>query len=321
MPVTAYSVSAGTGTVTPGFVLKQPDLAGTLEALAAEGPGLLYGGALGEKLVARLAELATNRQTGLGDEDAHARRKNILAGVRNLLAAVALLQPLVLVVEGMHWADKASLDVLSDVVHASDPLPIFVLLVTRPDDRSLYVLDGVMRTELRGLSTDEQVRLVQTRLGVRDGARRICGDLLSRVGGNPFFLLEMVDALLERGALEIREIDGPGGEAIAVLARTDRADADFDALPSTLEQLLGDRLRELPPEERAGRVDEASEHAGHDDDEAFVHDDDHTVVSDRRAGQAGLQPRRGARHQDAERSRVVHGREVEDHEWRVEPDA
>jgi gamma-glutamyltranspeptidase / glutathione hydrolase len=40
-----------------GAVLKQPDLAGTLEALAAEGPSLLYGGALGRKLIERVVEL------------------------------------------------------------------------------------------------------------------------------------------------------------------------------------------------------------------------------------------------------------------------
>ena len=40
-----------------GAVLKQADLARTLEALANEGPGLLYGGALGQKLVDRLTEL------------------------------------------------------------------------------------------------------------------------------------------------------------------------------------------------------------------------------------------------------------------------
>lgn len=49
--------TAGAGTVAPGFVLKQPDLARTLEALAAEGPGLLYGGALGHKILDRLNEL------------------------------------------------------------------------------------------------------------------------------------------------------------------------------------------------------------------------------------------------------------------------
>jgi gamma-glutamyltranspeptidase/glutathione hydrolase len=40
-----------------GAVLRQPALAGTLEALATEGPKLLYGGALGRKVIDRLAEL------------------------------------------------------------------------------------------------------------------------------------------------------------------------------------------------------------------------------------------------------------------------
>ena len=221
-------------------------------ALIAGAGGGAAGGDASNPMVARLAELATNRQTAAaGDDDAHARKRNIVAGVRNLMAAIALAQPLVLVVEGIQWADKASLEVLGEMVHGNDPLPIFVLLVTRPDDRVVHVLEGVMRTELRGLGPEEQVRLVETRLGVRGGARQVCADLLPKVGGNPFFLLEMIDALLERGALEIRENEVEGGDREAVLARTDRADAGFKGLPSTLEQLLGDRIRELPPEEHA----------------------------------------------------------------------
>jgi eukaryotic-like serine/threonine-protein kinase len=219
--------------------------------IARAGGGAAVGDA-SSPMVARLAELATNRQGIRGEDDeAHGRRKNIVAGVRNLLAAIALAQPLVLVIEGTHWGDKSSLDILSEIVHGSDPLPILVLVVTRPDERVLQLLDGLMRVELRGLLHDEQVRLVKTRLGVREGARQVCADLLPKVGGNPFFLLEMIDALLERGALEIRETQASEGERIAVLVKTDRADAGFRELPSTLEQLLGDRLHELPPEEHA----------------------------------------------------------------------
>jgi serine/threonine protein kinase/tetratricopeptide (TPR) repeat protein len=217
--------------------------------IAKAGGGAAAGNAT-SPMVARLAELATNRQmAGNLEEDAHGRRKQIVAGVRNLLAVIAFASPLVLVVEGLHWGDKASLDVLSEIVHSSDPLPIFVLLVSRPEERVVHVTEGLMRVELRGLTPDEQVRLVETRLGVRDGARQVCADLLPKVGGNPFFLLEMVDALLERGALEIRETEGPGDERVAVLVRTAREDAGFGALPSTLEQLLGDRIRELPAPE------------------------------------------------------------------------
>ena len=45
------------GQVKLGAVLRQPDLARTLEALAGEGPSLMYGGALGKKLIERLKEL------------------------------------------------------------------------------------------------------------------------------------------------------------------------------------------------------------------------------------------------------------------------
>jgi serine/threonine protein kinase/tetratricopeptide (TPR) repeat protein len=219
--------------------------------LIARAGGGAAGGDVSNPMVTRLAELATNRHMGGADEEAHTRRKNILAGMRNLLGAIAFGQPIVLVLESMQWSDRASLDILGELVHTSDPLPIFVLLVTRLEERVHHVLDGIVRVELRGLTTDEQLRLVETRLGVRDGARQVCSDLLPKVAGNPFFLLEMIDALLERGALEIRESEGEGGESIAVLARTDRADSSASALPSTLEQLLGDRIRELPVEEHA----------------------------------------------------------------------
>jgi tetratricopeptide (TPR) repeat protein len=221
------------------------------ELIAKAGGGSATGDA-SSPMVARLTELATNRRVeGGADDDAHGRKKQIVAGLRNLLAVIAMAQPLVLVVDGLHWCDKASLDAFAEVVQAGDPFPIFVLLVTRPEERIAHATQGIIRLELRGLTQDEQVRLVETRLGVREGVRQICAELLPKVGDNPFFLLEMVDALLERGALEIRETSVDGDEGVSALVRTDREDAGFTALPSTLEQLLGDRIRELPSPEHA----------------------------------------------------------------------
>ncbi len=223
--------------------------------LIARAGGLAAGDDPSHPVVARLSELATNRRAeASGGDDAHARRKQIVVGVRNLLAAIARSEALVLIVEGLHWGDAASLDVLGEIVRGSDPLPLFVLMVSRPDERIARATEGVVRLELHGLTPDEQVRLVETRLGVRDGARQVCADLLPKVGDNPFFLLEMIDALLERGALEIVEKIGDHGDRVPTLVRTGREDAEFSALPSTLEQLLGDRLRELPGPEH-GVVD------------------------------------------------------------------
>jgi serine/threonine protein kinase/tetratricopeptide (TPR) repeat protein len=192
-------------------------------------------------MVARLAEIAANQQSGPQssgeDEDAHYRKKVLVSGVRHLIAAIALDQPLVLCIEGLQWADKPTLDLVAELLKTPDPLPVLLVLVTRPDDRVSPLLEGKVRIELHALSSEEQIRLVEARLSVRDGVRQVCAELMPRVGGNPFYLLEMIDALLERGVLEIRD---------DTLVRPHGADLDSMGLPSTLEQLLADRIQELP---------------------------------------------------------------------------
>ncbi len=56
-PAWAGTYTGGSGRVAAGWVLKQPDLAATFEALAAEGPGLVYGGRIGRAIVDHLASL------------------------------------------------------------------------------------------------------------------------------------------------------------------------------------------------------------------------------------------------------------------------
>ena len=215
-------------------------------ALIARAGGGSARGDASNPMVARLAEIASNANQGAPgeDDDAHYRKKLLVSGTRHLVAATAVEQPLVIVIEGLQWADKPTLDLLTDILRSPDPLPCLLVLVTRPDDRVQSTLEGKVRIELQGLSTEEQIRLVETRLSVRDGVRQVCAELMPRVGGNPFYLLEMVDALLERGVLEIRDdtLERSGGG-------DGEANLDAIGLPSTLEQLLADRIQELPGSE------------------------------------------------------------------------
>ncbi|WP_437310312.1 serine/threonine-protein kinase [Sorangium sp. So ce388] len=202
---------------------------------------------LGARIVTRLAELVTGKQVEHPEEDATAYGRDTVArGVKYLLGSLARHQPLVVVIDGLQWADRPSLELISELLkQRSERLPVLVLLLTRPEERVTPFIEGLVRIELRGLSAEEQMRLVEARLGVREGVAAVCGELVPRVAGNPFFLLEMVDALLERGTLEI--VEHPGGRH--ELVRHDRTGDRGEPLPSTLEQLIGDRLRELPPAE------------------------------------------------------------------------
>lgn len=248
-------------------------------------------------MVARLAEIAANQQREREeDEDIHVRKKLLVAGLRHLIAAVALEQPLVIAIEGLQWTDKPTLDLLTDLLKTQDPLPVLLVFVTRPDDRVAAMLEGKVRVELHGLSSEEQIRLVETRLSVKEGVRQVCAELMPRVGGNPFYLLEMIDALLERGMLEIREDE---------LVRPHGADLDAMGLPSTLEQLLADRIHELPGPEHVivdwlaiaggplGLLDLAklNERAGHSTPESRTHRKTEEAIT--RLCQRGLCDKKG----------------------------
>jgi len=203
----------------------------------------------GDRVVERLAELVTAVETNLQDEDAATQFHELtIRSVKLLIGALAERSPVVMVIDGLQWADRMSLELLERVLQRPEKSPVLMLLVTRPDERVEAYLEGMMRSELRGLAADEQVRLVQARLGVRRGVLDVCRELVPRVGGNPYFLLEMIDALLERGALEIVEsAEDEDGELVRDEARFEE---QADLLPSTVEQLVGDRLNELPKEER-----------------------------------------------------------------------
>lgn len=199
----------------------------------------------GQRVVACLAHLVTNREEQLQDEDAARQHDELVArGVRFTFGAIASELPVIIVVDSLQWADTASLDLLQQVLQRRESLPVLTLLATRPEERVNSCIEGLMRIELKGLDPQEQIRLVQTRLGARDGVAEVCRELVPRVGGNPYFLLEMIDALLERGALEIVESDD--GDETALVRNEERFGDSSEALPSTIEQLVGDRLRELP---------------------------------------------------------------------------
>src|SRR5690606_5959524 len=194
----------------------------------------------------RMAELAIGSATRAQDdgEDAH-NRALLFTGFRRLLGRAASEGPLVVVLDGLQWCDQQTLELVSELAHTEERLPMLILLITRPDERSARYIDGLVRLDLAGLSTENQARLLQVRFGVGPGVERVCADVLPRAAGNPFFLLEIVDALLERGVLEIRE-DEQGKQT---LERVEVAGSVI-ALPSTLEQLIADRLAELPRAEQ-----------------------------------------------------------------------
>jgi eukaryotic-like serine/threonine-protein kinase len=214
----------------------------------AEALGQIPGETKLADIIDRMTELVLGQLIEATDEaDAALHRRLLSIGLRHIFARAARQSPVVMMVDGLQWIDLPSLDFLASMARRGDRLPILLLLVTRPEGRVLPSLEGIVRLDLVGLSTDNLQRLIEAHVEASSGVHEACGDLIPRAAGNPFFLLEMVDSLLERGGLELKRAEA---DDKVTLVRV-RAGSGADALPSTLEQLLADRLNELPVQERS----------------------------------------------------------------------
>ena len=142
-----------------------------------------------ERVSRRLAELITARQVELQDEDAAQQHHSVVvSGLRLLFRAFAMDAAEVLIIDGVQWADRASLKLLKSVLARSESLPVLVLLVCRPDERLEPFAEGMMRTELGGLGSEEQIR---ARASAPGRARGGGGDMsrAASTGGRQSLLL------------------------------------------------------------------------------------------------------------------------------------
>ena len=127
--------------------------------------------------------------------------------MREFLVAIAREQPLVIVLEDMHWADDASLDLLRVIARQLVSLPILLLVTYRSDEvirqHPLYRLLPLLvrealavRIDLSLLDNDDVSTLIQHDYQLpTDDAIRLADYLQTRAEGNPFFLGELLRSL------------------------------------------------------------------------------------------------------------------------------
>ncbi|MBI2887275.1 MAG: tetratricopeptide repeat protein [Chloroflexi bacterium] len=124
---------------------------------------------------------------------------------RRFFARWASLQPLVVVVEDAHWADRVVLDLLESVVDALEDVPIQFVLVSRPEitEQAPALVQGANRSmvELLPLRPQEAGQLLDQLLSPNLLSRAWKERLVDAAGGVPFFLEEYIRSLMEEGRI------------------------------------------------------------------------------------------------------------------------
>jgi DNA-binding CsgD family transcriptional regulator len=134
--------------------------------------------------------------------------------VRDLLLALAARQPVVLILEDLHWAAPPTLQLVAHLVPSTARARLLLLVThrtTAPDRTDeltyaiadLYRHDGVSRIDLAGLGTEEIAEYLVREAGMPpSAARRSAAVLRDQTGGNPFFLHELWRDLSGQGGID-----------------------------------------------------------------------------------------------------------------------
>lgn len=180
----------------------------------------------------------TAETAALGDERRLAATRTLLLQI--LWAATERGGRLHVLLEDAHWFDSASWGLLAEAVRRPG---LAVALTTRPEDGSrdrgsIESLAGAEVTEIRlqPLTRTEVGELVRAHLGV-DGVDDAVETLLVETcKGNPFFTVEVMKGLVQRGALVVRDgravlagdgaLEVPDSIQAAITARIDGLSAD-----------------------------------------------------------------------------------------------
>ncbi|HET8629858.1 MAG TPA: AAA family ATPase [Thermomicrobiales bacterium] len=174
-----------------------------------------------------------------------ASREALFAQVRDFLAAAAATCPLVLLLDDLHWADPASLDLLRVLARGLADLPLLLLATYRSDELPEHhplaaLLPRLMREaaaerlDLRPLDEPAVRALVAARYALAEpDLGRLVACLQEHAEGNPFYLGELLRAL-EGGALRLA---ADGAWALGDLSTA--------PVPPLLRQIIAERAARL----------------------------------------------------------------------------
>ena len=152
-----------------------------------------------------------------------------------LFLAFSAEQPVLFVLEDLHWADPTTLDFLGLVADQGPTARLLTILTFRPSFTSPWENRGhINHLTLGPLSYGESERLVERLTSGRKLPPDVLKQILSNSDGVPLFIEELTKTVLESGALQ--EIDG-AYELTKPLSSL--------AIPATLQDSLMARLDRL----------------------------------------------------------------------------
>ena len=172
--------------------------------------------------------------------DPEARQRQLFALVRRLIEARSRRAPTVILLEDLHWIDGGSEAFLATLVEGVPASRTLLLTTSRPEYRPPWAgTSSATAIRLVPLGPAATAALLDDLLGADRSLAALAGLVRERTAGNPFFVEEIIQALVESGSL--------GGTKGAYRITKP---VDAIAVPATVQAVLAARIDRLPEREK-----------------------------------------------------------------------
>jgi serine/threonine protein kinase/predicted ATPase len=175
----------------------------------------------------------------LDADELHSRLREVALRLEEMFSPD---RPLIVIAENVHWADEQTIALTLELMSVKNTRGVLVLITSRADANVLQLAQAGKAAVMPLAELDERTReqLIVGKFVEGEDVRDLVKQILPHTGGNPYFIREVMDSLVERGILTA----DPKGSASEGLLRWSRSDAPIQ-IPTTVEALLATRIDQL----------------------------------------------------------------------------
>ncbi len=195
----------------------------------------------GQKVVDVTEQL---RRIDLGKE-----RDRMFEAISSMILSIARARPLILFLDELHWAARATLQLLAYVVRGIRTSRVLVIAAYRPEELASSdggqhpLIELMARIGREGISSTLALRPLDVRgtrhllsvlLGRPDFPEGFVEAVFKRTEGNPYFIEEVVKSLVDGGVINPGDAEWPR-----------KVDASSMSIPSSVRMVIAQRISRL----------------------------------------------------------------------------
>jgi len=192
--------------------------------------------------------IRAEQREALQSEILGATRERMVREICEALEALTVQDPLVLILEDLHWVDPSTLDFISALARRRGPAKLLMLGTYRPADviisrsplralkQDLVIHDLSHEVSLERLEEPDVAEYISVKFDDGDLPAGFVNLIYRRSGGNALFMVTILQDMVKKGL--IAQVDGKWTLAVPI-------EAVAQTVPETLDQLIEAQFQQL----------------------------------------------------------------------------